>query len=427
MTTYQEALDQVLEAVSPLETTETPLAKSIGLVLGEDVYSDLSLPELDVSGPDGYAVRLEDIEKASRDNPVVLRIAGTVRAGRLPQGPVRPGTAVRIMTGSTVPPGADCVVPFESTDEPGNKSGPNPEGPSHVRIFHAEGPGANIRPAGSNISKGQLVLPRGVSIGPAQISALAAIGTTSIKVIRRPVVAIISTGDELVRLGRSLKPGKCYDCNSEAIASLVAHYGGIPRVIGVARDNEESLATRIRQARGADAIVTSGGVSKGDYDLVRLVLEKMGRVVLSRINMGPGASFAFGLMDRISGDSGTDSVPTDSIPVFALSGPPVGCLINFETLVRPALLKMMGFGALSHPTVEAVAEDAAGGKKPMAFVKWTRLEDDRSHQRVVMNLADSLGPLCAMAKANSLVIIAEGTEVRKGDKIQVLPLDWTRD
>ena len=112
--------------------------------------------------------------------------------------------------------------------------------------------------------------------------------------------------------------------------------------------------------------------------------------------------------------------------MFALSGPPVGCLINFETLVRPALLKVMGFGALSHPTVEAVAEDAAGGKKPMAFVKWTRLEDDHGHQRVVMNLADSLGPLCAMAKANSLVIIHEGTELSKDDKIQVLPLDWTR-
>jgi molybdopterin molybdotransferase len=417
---YEKALTQVLQDVHTLEAEETSLLKCVGLVVAEDIFSEHDLPMLDTSGPDGYAVRSEDIGGASPDSPVVLRIVGNVRAGSMPRSTVKPGTAVRIMTGSV-----DCVIPFESTDEPGDKSGPNLSSPTHVRVFSPGRPGANIRPAGSTVRSGQLVVPRGISIGPAQLSVLAMIGRSSIKVFRRPTIAIISTGDELVGIRSRLRPGKSYDSNTAALAALVTHYGAVPRILGIARDNGWSLATKIHRGLAADAIITSGGVSKGDYDLVRLVLEdlgEMGRVVFSRIDMGPGASFAFGLVDRSSRGGARQSVP-----VFALSGPPMGCLNNFETLVRPALRKMMGFAALGHPAVEAVAGDSVHGKKPMAFVKWTRLESARGQQRVVMNLSDSLGSLGAMATANSLTIIPECAEVEKGDRIQVLPLDWTRD
>jgi molybdopterin molybdotransferase len=422
MLTYEEALAEVLRNVSPLEAEQTPLLQSVGLVVAEDVHSEHDLPMLDTSGPDGYAVQSGDVEGASPDAPIVLRIVGSVRAGSMPRTTVKPGTTMRIMTGSVVPNGADCVIPFESTDEPGGKCGPNPSSPTRVTILAPGKPGANIRPAGSNVHRGSLVVPKGTAIGPAQISALATIGRSSIAAFRRPTIAIISTGDELVSVRSRLRPGKSYDSNTAAVAALVAHCGAVPRVLGIARDNEPSLTTRIREGMAADAIITSGGVSKGDYDLVRLVVGKMGRVVLSRISMGPGASFAFGLLDR---DPNGDS--RCSVPVFALSGPPIGCLNNFETLVRPALRKMMGFTSPVAPFVEAVAEDSAPGKKPMAFIKWTCLDRTNGKNRADMGVSDRLGPLGAMATANALTIIPRDTEINKGDTVRVLPLDWTRD
>lgn len=422
MTSYEDALAGILENVGPLGVEETPLLQCVGQVTAEDVRSDYDLPGLDTCGPDGYAVRSADVQDASPQAPAVLRIAGAVRAGRSLHRHVRPGEAIRVMTGSPVPRGADCVVPFESTDEPGDKNGPSLANPSHVRILRAGRPGANIRRAGSNVSKRSLVLPRGTSIGPAQISALAAIGRSTVGVVRRPVVAIISTGDELVGLKSHLRPGQAYDCNSKAIAALVTHYGGVPRVLGIARDSEASLMAKLHKGLTADAVITSGGVSKGDYDLVRLVITRMGTVILSRIGMGPGASFSFGLLER-----GSTTTASATLPIFALSGPPVGCLTNFELLVRPALLKMMGFQGLSHPVADAVVEDSIWEKKPMAFVKWSRLSQTRGQNRVVLNVADRLSPLGSLAAANCLAVVPEGTVVKQGDRMRVLPLDWTRD
>jgi len=329
--------------------------------------------------------------------------------------------ALRVMTGSPVPLGADCVVPFEQTDEPGDKNGPGPRMVPHVKVFQECRPGANINPAGSNLRKGMPVAPRGTVIGPAQISVLASVGAPMVKVIRRARVAIMSTGDELVRLGRPLRPGTCYDSNSPALAVLVTHCGGIPFFKGISKDNVQSLAAKLRTGLTADAIITSGGVSKGDYDLVRLLLERMGRVVFSRLDTGPGASFAFGTVSREAGERGAAEVP-----VFAIAGPPSGCLVNFETLVRPALLKMMGCAVTAHPTIEATAVGSVTGRRPMSFVKWTHLEKVDGVHQVVVNLAEERGLTGAMATANSLTIIPRGTEVAAGDRLQVLPLDWAR-
>jgi molybdopterin molybdotransferase len=415
MTTYNEALKIILDSVHSLEMEEKPLTRSSGQVLAEDISSDYDFPQADCSGPDGYAVRSADIRETCKENPVTLRIIGTIRAGHLPSKKVESGTAMRIMTGAVLPQGADCVVRFEDTDEPGNKNGPNRNNPSKVKIYVSAVPGANIFKKGAQTARGTTVLNKGKSIGPAQISILTLVGKSTVKVIRRPVVAVLSSGDELIRSGAALSPGKTFDCNGPAAIALIKHYGGIAKNLGIARDNEKSILNKLQKALTADAIVMSGGVSKGDYDLTRLSLDKIGEVKFSRINMGPGASFAFGIIKKKE-----DGAQPVSVPVFALSGPPAGCLINFETLVRPALLKMMGYTELEHPFVEARTEDAAAPRGKMAFVRWSNVEKTGGEYSVKFNTR-------GMATANSLTIVREETSVQTGDKIEVLPLDWCRD
>lgn len=418
MTSYREALKIVLEHVNTLEMEEKPLPECIGQVLAEDIYSDYSLPLTDTSGPDGYAVRSADIKGAGKNTPAILEIIEIVRAGVMPKNKVTAGTAIRIMTGSIVPEGADCVVRFEDTDEPANKSGPNINNPTKVKIFVDQKPGINLNQAGKNIKKGALLLTKGSTIGPTQYSVLTTIGKNRIKVHRRPVIAVISTGDELIEPGQPLTSGKAYDCNAGTVRALICHYGGITKICGIARDTKESLLTTIRKGLKADAIITSGGVSKGDYDLVRLILEKAGKVFLARINMGPGASFAFGEYHMQSNGK------TRTVPVFGLSGPPAGCMINFETMVRPALLKMRGCTNTDHPLIEAIAEDAMSEKKQMEFVCWTDLKLVNGQYRVRFNMTSEKGPLFSLAKANSLTGIPVGREVKAGDKVRVMPLDW---
>jgi molybdopterin molybdotransferase len=419
---YNDALKCVLENVSVLEVEEKVTFNCSGQILAEDAYSELSLPLKDSSGPDGYAVRSIDITHASKSSPVSLRIIETVRAGSIAANPLKLGTAIRIMTGCILPEGADCIVKFEDTDEPENKNGPNTNQPSEVKIYVAEIPGSNVRKAGSNVERGTLLLPKGTRIGPNQISVLMSIGRNTIKVVRRPVLSVLATGDELINPGWPITPGKVYNCNSAVIASMIHQYGGIPQLLGVAHDYETSIMSKIRKGTRSDAIITSGGVSKGDYDLIRVVMEKIGEVKFARVNMGPGASFAFGIISI----SPRNSV-SKPIPLFALSGPPAGCVINFETLVRPAILKMMGMTALDHPSVEAFSDDSIPDKKPMAFVKWTNLRWENGEYHVRLNDFDKKGLYDSMARANSLTIIPEETVIRKGDKIKVLVPDWNRE
>ncbi len=418
--TYDQALSVILAHCSPLEPEEQPLLEAVGQVLAEDVFCDADIPQTDRARLDGYAVRALDIREARPANPVVLRVIATVRAGSISKRPVGPGTAVRIMTGSMLPEGADCVVPFEETDEPQDKNGPNPANPAIVRIFAAGVAGANIGPAGGSARKGSLVVPKGSVIGPAQVSALSALGRKSVTCIRRPLVAIVTTGDELVEVGRRpLSPGQAYNSNAGAVAAFVAFFGGVPKILGIARDKESSLQAKLRRAMSADAIITTGGVSKGDYDIVRLLLGRIGEVLFSRIAMGPGASVAFAVVDAPARPG--RAVRT---PVFALSGPPTGALVNCETLVRPGLLRMRGFRDTRHPAVEAEALDSVARKVPKAFVRWTRLIRTDGTYRVLFNPPAGTGPFAQMASANSLTIIPENTAVRAGDRVEVMPLDW---
>jgi molybdopterin molybdotransferase len=422
MTTYEEALAIILANTQVLDVEEKELLKCRGQVLAEDVYTDYDLPLMDQAGPDGYAVRSADIQAACQSNPVTLRILATVRAGFVPRDDVKPGTAIRIMTGSVMPKGADCVVRFEDTDEPANKCGPNKAKPKQVKIYVSVAPGQNMRPAGSNVKKGSLVLSKCVVLGPAQISALTTVGKARVKVIRRPVIGIISTGDELIPLGTPMRPGKTYSGNADAATALIAHYGGKAVGLGIARDTQKSIMTKMQKALALDAIVTIGGVSQGDYDLVRVVIDQIGKVIFAKIKMGPGASMAYGRVNAPSSDN-----PERTIPVFALAGPPAGCMINCETLLRPAIFKMMGNADLSHPIVRAKAKGDSPNTKPLAFVKWTKLAKVNGEYYVDIDDAEDPSPLATLARGNSLTIIPAGKTVESGDVIPVLPLDWCRD
>lgn len=412
MTAYEDALKMILENVLAMAEEKKPLLESIGQVLSEDIYSPMDLPRAPIAGPDGYALRAEDIKDASKETPAVLRIVGSARAGHPSEQVVEPGSAIRIMTGSVVPEGANCVVRFEDTDEPADKNGPNRNNPEEVKVYVSGSNGGNIRPVGSNIKQGTLMVPKGTTIGPSQVLAMASIGKTEVNVIRRPVIAIVATGDELVEPGQELSFGKVYNCNSATISAFVSACGGIPKVVGIARDRKEEIISKIRTGMTADAIITSGGVSKGDYDLLRIVLAEMGKVVFSRIKMGPGASVAFGLIHDESGKQ---------VPVFSLSGPPIGCLVNLETLMRSALLKMRGVPRTAHPVTAAIAVDDAPGLR-IPFAKYAGLAETDGKYQATISLSEKVGPLAAVAQADALAIIPEKSGFKAGDTIEVLPL-----
>ena len=419
---YEDAVKTILDKVQRLEKVEIPLRACAGFVAAESICAEFNLPQSAIAGFDGYAVRSQDIREAAQDNPVILRVIARVRAGFPTDCVLAPGAAIRIMTGSIIPQGADCVVRFEDTDETGNKNGHGKKNPEGVKIGIGLLPGDNIWPAGSNIREGNTIIPERTLIGPVQISALASMGKSRIMVFRKPTVAIIATGDELVRPGGRLTRGKIYSGNSVAVAALVRHYGGVPKILGIARDKETALAAKIQKGLTADAIITIGGVSKGDFDLVRLVVAKIGEVVFPGIRMMPGTATAFGILRRLSADG-----MQKAIPVFSLPGPPAACLINFEILVRPALLRMLGFKTVAHPSVEAIALDAVRHKRPVAFAMFTSLQTLDGECQVKFDITEEKSMQACLAAANSLTIVPEGAAVKAGNKIQVLPLDWRRD
>jgi len=354
---------------------------------------------------DGYAVRAEDTKGARPQSPRLLRVIDTVAAGSISRRRVTSGTTIRIMTGAPVPGGADSVVQFEDTDETQREAISD-----EIGILTEVEAGLNIRRAGEDIAKGTVVLPKDTIIRPAQIGVMASLGRSTVKVIRRPVVAILATGNEVVDIHQPLPPGKIYNSNTYGLAALVRRYGGIPRILGIALDNEESLTAKLHEGLASDMLITTGGVSVGEYDMVKDVLAKEGEITFWRVRMKPGRPLAFG---SIKG-----------VPHLGLPGNPVSAMVTFELFARPAMLKMMGKKNLSRPTIEAVIEEPvvnSDGRRIFARA----LVEKRGNQYVArLTGPQGSGVLTSMAVASGLAIIPEDKgRVEAGEVVQVMILD----
>lgn len=428
--TVQEALDLVLSYFEPLPPIEVPLMGSLGLVLAQDVYSDMDLPPFDNSSMDGYAVRAESTDGASQETPAGLRVVGSLPAGAAP-GPddrVEPGTAFRIMTGAPVPPGADAVVPFENTNEGRALDTPRlqPEDAhatpillgGDVLIYRAVRTGENIRRVGEDMVNGALVLNKGATVRSAEIGVLASVGKARVMAHRRPKVAILATGDELVDVDRKPGPGQIRNTNNYAIAAQVTSWGGVAHNLGVARDEYADVEAKIKEglALEPDLFVTSAGVSVGDYDVVKEVLMSLGTIGMWRVRMRPGKPLVFGRL----GERG--------VPFLGLPGNPVSGMVSMELYGRPAVMKMLGKNRLYRPVITAQAaediKDTSGRESYLRGIVTKRGETYLA--RTTGNQGSAI--LTSMSKANAFLIVDEQTSlIREGEPVRALMLDWPEE
>ena len=415
MLSVEEALERILAVVPVLGHEEKPLAEAQGQVLARDILSRIDVPPMDNSAMDGYAVQSVSVKGSSLRAPRVLQVDQSVAAGELPKGVVSDGTAARIMTGAPLPDGADAVVPFEDTDE--SERGQGSETPPQIGIHKEVRRGENLRPAGQDIEKGQKVLAKGALLSPPRIGVLASLGQSQVRVIRRPRVAILATGNELVEPGQDCEPGMIFDSNSYALAAAVRQSGGVPEVLGIAKDDFDAIGAKLQEGITSDLLITSAGVSKGDYDVVKDVLSRYGEIDFWSVRMRPAKPLAFGV---IRGPSGR------KVPHLGLPGNPVSALVAFEQFGRAAVYKMMGKGVARRAIVDAILEEPIvnrDGRRVYARVVVTK-RDVTYYARLTGHQSSNL--LTSMSSANGLAICPEDSPIQEaGEVVQVQILDWS--
>ncbi|WP_083518764.1 gephyrin-like molybdotransferase Glp [Serinicoccus chungangensis] len=402
MRSVDEHLDAVLAQIEPVPAVTLPVRRTLGLVTTADVRSLADLPRFDNSSMDGYAVRRADLEGASSESPVVLPVTGDVAAGDQARHEMVPGQVWRIMTGAPMPDGADAVVKVEDTDG-------HPHEPQ-LRVHPEEG--AHIRRAGEDIRAGDLVLPAGSRIGAGEIAALLSAGVQEVEVIGPVRVAILSTGDELVRPGEPVGPGQIVDSNGPMLEALVRGAGAHVVHLGHLPDEEGATRRQLhRQLDHADVVITTGGVSKGEFDIVKKVLSGQGTMEFVEVAMQPGKPQGFGVLGR------------RDVPVFTLPGNPVSTLVSFEVFVRPALQRRAG-------------RDEGGRRTTgLATTGWRSSPDRRTYTRVRIDRdptgAYAVSPaggagshlVAALARADALAVSEpEATEVAAGSEVELILL-----
>jgi molybdopterin molybdotransferase len=396
----EEAQRAIFAAVSTLAPVDAPLADALRLVLADDVVTKEDVPPFANTAMDGYALRAADTAGATPGAPVRLRVVDDLPAGRAPDVTVGAGDAIRIMTGAPMPPGADAVVMVERTER---------DGVDGVRVETEARPGDHVRERGGDLRAGALVFTRGTELGPAHIGVLASIGIQEVRVHPRARVGVLSTGDELVTAG-PLEPGKIRDSNRPMLLALAAEAGAEAIDLGTARDDEELIVATLDEALArCDVVLTSGGVSVGDYDYVKAALDRLGSLEWRQVAIKPAKPLAFGVVR--------------GVPVFGLPGNPVSSLVSFECFARPALLQMTGHEERFRPVVTARAEHA-----------FTRKTDGKLHlDRVRVRWRDggyvagrsgaqSSNVLSATAAANGLALVPDGDGVPEGDSVDVMLL-----
>ena len=401
MIQVQEALDKILSQIQFKGVEKIPLDQALGRVLAEDVVSRVNNPPLDNSAMDGYALIAQDIQSATPENPVKLEVVEEIAAGYTAKGTLKPGQTMRIMTGAPIPPGADAVLMQEDTQKDGNS----------ILCLDRADVEENIRRAGEDVKIGEGVLKKGTTLSPAHIGMMAVVGRSQIAVSQRPTVSILSTGDEILELDETPQGPQIFNSNGHMLAAQIKSAGGIPLYLGIAKDTEKDLMEKFEWALKADIVVSSGGVSVGDYDLVKSSLQKMGQDMLFwKVAMKPGKPLAFGRIGKI--------------PIFGLPGNPVSSFVSFEQFVRPSLRKVLGCSDLSHKTVQAKLTRTIH-KKPgrlhflSSIVSWADGE-----YTVTPAGEQGSGILKSAANANGLLIFPlEADEIKQGQEVAVQLLE----
>lgn len=405
----EDAQADILSHFATLSSERVPLLAALGRTLAEDIRADIDVPPFANSAMDGYAVRATDLNQAGTP-ATILTIIGEVQAGGIVSAPVQPGTTMRIMTGAPLPPGADTVVPFEETDE-GFTNSLRANG--KVQIFTTPSLGSSVRVAGEDVQAGTIVVPRHTPITPAVVGVLATAGAAEVSVFRRPRVAILATGDELVDVSVRPGPGQIRNSNGYANTAQVIAAGGETLQLPIARDTEAEVQAQLQAALDwkPDLFLTSGGVSVGDYDVVKRVLQAMGEMQFWRVRMKPGKPITFG---HIAG-----------VPLLGLPGNPVSAMVCFELFGRPALLKLQGRRALFRPVIRATFSGQLQDNGDRR--QYIRVQVEQHGDRFVAHLTGGQGSgrLSSMLRADGLMIVPEGmATVEPGTILDVLMLYW---
>jgi molybdopterin molybdotransferase len=394
------AQKRILEATVLLGSESVPLAGAYGRILYEDIISDIDIPPFDNSAMDGFAVRHADTTGASPDNMITLYVKGEIQAGaRSGDFSISQKSAVRIMTGAPLPSGADAVIPLENVKEDAARGTISVSG--EFKKFE------NIRFAGEDIKRDQIILNKGTRLSSAQIGLLAALNQSDVAVYARPRVAIISTGDEIVEVGEELRLGTIRNSNAHTLCSEVNKYGGVPNYLGIAKDSMNTVKEKFLKALEHDIVISTGGVSMGKYDFVKEVLMDLGvKITIETLKIKPGKPMIFGVRNHTL--------------VFGLPGNPVSTMVSFLEFVRPALLKMSGAGKLNKPEVYAVTDESIRKKAGrMEFLRgYFSIRDGEIH--VTTTGPQGSGILRSMSEANCLIVLPEKSEgYQKGERVTI--------
>jgi len=395
MLTVEEALEQILSRAPVLETESLDVTEALGRYLAEPVVSRREIPPWPNSSMDGYALRADD----TRGGAARLSVVAHVAAGTMPSGSIGPGQAARIFTGAPLPDGTDAVVPQEDVEVDGD----------HVRVPGRVAAGAFVRPRGEDVRPGDRVLEPGQRLGPAEVGLLATLGHSPVRVHRRPRVAVLSTGNELADLGEEPRPGQIPNTNSYSLLAQALEAGAQPVNLGIARDELPAIERRVQSGRHADVLLSSAGVSVGEFDLVREALTRSGADLhLWQVSMRPGKPITFGSLGRTL--------------VFGLPGNPVSAMVTFELFVRPALLRMSGGTVLHRPRLSARARsriDNPGQRRGYLRVRLHR-RGDGFEAELTGDQGSAI--LRSMTLADGLAVVPPDTTLNAGDPVDVILL-----
>ena len=405
MISVEEALERILTRVGVLGDEQVPLTRALRRVLAEDVASGLDVPPWPNSSMDGYALRSADTRGASASAPVRLVVTGRVAAGKVAERGLGGGETFRIFTGGPMPEGADAVIPQEEVTVDGGT----------IAVSRPAGAGDFVRPRGEDVRAGEGVLERGRVLGPPELGLLAALGRSQVRVLRRPRVGVLSTGDEIADLGAPPGPGQIQNSNTYSLMAQIEEAGGEPVSLGVARDSLEEIEARLRWGLDCDLLISSAGVSVGEHDFVKAGLERLGAEQhLWLVDMRPGKPVAFATIP---------SAGKAALPVFALPGNPVSAMVTFELFVRPALLRQGGRARLQRPVVQARAESAIDNRdRRRGYLRVVLSVDEDGGYRARLTGGQGSGILRSMVAADGLAIVPGNTTIAAGASVSVLLL-----